>query len=445
VPRAFRLLLLSLLLLCAKPGLAQPNCVVSAELDGIVNRGTASYLGAAIQRAEEQGCSAVIVRIDTPGGVLDPTRDIVRMFLGAKVPVLALVAPSGARAGSAGMFITIAAHIAAMAPGSNIGAAHPVLGGGKDPDTAGKELAKKVENDAAAMARAIAEQRGRNVEWAEAAVRESASITASEALEKKVIDLLASNRAELLEAVHGRTVRVANRDVTLATRGATVEVFKMTIQQRALRTLGHPNIAYFLMMIGMLGLMFEFYNPGMLIPAGIGLFCLLLAAIGLDILPVNVGGIVLIALAVGLFIAEVFVTSYGLLSAGGVASLLLGTALLLDRSDPDFWTDANVSISWGLVIPLTALLASASGLLAYRARTNERRPVSTGREGLIGALGRSLGPIGPDAGSVFVKGERWRAVSDTRIAPDERVRVIGVKGLLLTVEAAPEVNEPLKE
>jgi membrane-bound serine protease (ClpP class) len=425
---------------------AQP-CVLYAELDGIVNAGTASHLLHAIDAAERGRCAVVLVRLDTPGGMLDSTREIVRRFLGSRVPVIVWVAPDGARAGSAGMFITIAAHVAAMAPGSNIGAAHPVLGSGEDPEKAGgKEIARKVENDAAAFARAIAEKRQRNVKWAEAAVRESLSYTAREAKHDNVVDLIASSAGELLDMIDGRTVGAGGRELTLRTRGARLEPFPMTIQERVLDVLGNPNLAYLLLMLGMLGLMVEFYHPGTYIPAGVGLVSLLLAAIGLQMLPVNFGGVVLLAVAVALFVAELFITSHGLLAIGGTLALLLGSALLFDQSDPDFFADRSLRLSWGVVAPLVGVVAVAAVALAWRAARASRLREATGREALLGMQAVVLTPLAAgDAGQVRILGEIWRAKSaDARpIAAGVEVRVVAIAGLTLTVEPnAPSSKAP---
>ena len=421
-----------------------PSCVVRASLDGVVNTGTADYLAGAVDDATRSQCTAVLVVLDTPGGSLDATRAIVRTFLSSPVPVVVYVAPGGARAGSAGAFITMAAHVAAMAPGANIGASHPVVGMGKDPEEAGgKHIAEKVENDAAAFARAIAEQRGRNVEWAEAAVRESVSATAGEAKDAGVIDLIAASEAELLAAIDGRVVTVAgDREVRLRTAGAAVQPFDMTIRQRALAVLGDPNLAYLLLMMGFLGILIEFSNPGLVIPGVVGAFALLLAAIGLNALPVSIGAVVLLVAAVVMFVAEVYVVSHGMLTIGGIACLLLGSALLLDRSDPDFFADPSVGVSVWAVAPVSLVLAFAAVLLAWYAARSRKRVSSTGSEGLLGEDALAVTGVTRDAGWVRAHGERWQARSDTPIAPGARARILEVRGLTLRVRPVDQTDDP---
>jgi membrane-bound serine protease (ClpP class) len=435
-----RLLALVCLLLVRPDAAAEPpraGCVLRADLDGVVNGGSADYLASAVEAAAESRCQALLVVIDTPGGMLDATRQIVRSFLEAPVPVITFVAPSGARAGSAGVFITMAGHVAAMAPGTNIGAAHPVVGTGQDPEeAAGEHMAKKVENDAAAFARTIAELRGRNAEWAEKAVRESVSATANEAVRDDVVDLIASSPLELLDALDGRTVQVGGEPFRLATAGAEIRTHEMTIQQRVLTALGDPNLAYLLMMLGFLGIVMELYQPGLIVPGVVGAFALVLAAIGLNALPVNLGGVLLIVAGMGLLVAELFVVSYGLLTLGGLASLVLGAALLIDRSDPDFFADPDVRLHWGAVLPLALVVTSAVALLAWRAGRLRARPITTGAEGLVGAEGLTLGRVDPDRGWVHVHGERWQARAPVALEAGTRIRVVSVSGLVLVVEPA---------
>lgn len=431
----FVLVLLCSVLVCGTRAGANGGvpCVVRAELRGIVNHGTARYLEAAIDAAAGQGCAAVLVPLDTPGGMVEPTRAIVSAFLDAPVPVVVYVSPAAARAGSAGAFVALAAHVAAMAPGSNIGAAHPVMisGGGEKPD---EDLVRKIENDAAALARAIAEQRDRNVEWAESAVRESASITASEALDRDVIDLVATSERDLLDRIDGREIRLAgDREVVLHTAGAEVRDHAMTLQQRALAVLGHPNLAFALMTIGLLAIMIELYTPGFGVAGVVGALSLLLALIGLNVLPVHAGGVILLILAVGFIVAELYVASYGVLALAGVACLLGGAALLLDRSDPDFLADASVRLSFGVVIPLAVVVGLAAVLLGIRASRSRRRVSPTGVEGLTNEIGSTLGPVDPRGGTVRVHGERWNAVSDEMLPMDTPVRVVGVDGLTVRV------------
>lgn len=410
---------------------AQERCIVRAQVDGVINRGTASYLDDALARTAERDCEALLVVLDTPGGALEATRRIVRSFLAAPVPVVVHVSPAGARAGSAGVFITMAAHVAAMTPGSAIGAAHPVVGLGQDPEEAGGEhLARKIENDTAALARAIAHQRGRNVDWAEQAVRESVSATASEAVELGVVDLLAGSQAQLLTGLDGRTVA----DRPLQTAGATVEDIDMTLQQRVLSFIANPNVAYMLAMLGMLALMIELSSPGLIIPGLLGAAALVMAAIGFEMLPVNAAAIALLVVAVLLLGAELFVTSYGLLALGGLAALLVGAALFVDRSSEDFFADASFDLSLGAVVPMAVVVAAAIAGLAWRARTFRGRRSPTGPEGLVGKEGTAIDAIGPDGGAVMIDGERWQAVSDRPIEAGAPVRVVWLEGLTLEVE-----------
>lgn len=419
-----------------------PPCVVGAEVSGVINGATAAHLERAITVATKERCAAVMVTLDTPGGLMDAMRDVVRQFLGAPLPVIVHVAPSGARAGSAGMFITIAAHVAAMAPGSNIGAAHPVLVGAGNGEQA-SETVRKAENDAAALARAIATERQRNAEWAEDAVRDSSSLTASEALEHGVIDLVVASPTELLEELDGWSVSVQGTSPQrLHTRGARIIPQGMTIQQRVLHLLGDPNVTYLLFLLGMLGLMIELYSPGVLVPGALGLLFLLLAAVGMNLLPINLGGALLLVVAVALFIGELYTSTTGLLTLAGVLCLVGGAALLLDRDDPNFFADASVRLSWSVVLPLALLAAITSGLLAWQVRRSARAGPRTGREALIGAPGTAATHIDAEGGTALVHGERWRAISDGPIEPGAHLLVIGVERLTVQVTLAPPSNFP---
>jgi len=433
--RALILILLSLFLIGNGAG-ARPAgapCVTRAELRSVVSAGTASYLKRAVDAAEREGCSAVLVPLDTPGGTLDATREIVATFLNARVPIVVYVSPAAARAGSAGAFITLAAHVAAMSPASNIGAAHPVMIGSEEGD---RELAAKIESDTAALARAIAEHRDRNVEWAEAAVRESASITASEAYELGVIDIVAASERELLDAIDGRTVSVAGEKLVLKTANAEVREHSMTIRERALAVLGHPNVAYALMTLGMLALMLELFTPGLGASGVIGALALLLGVIGLNVLPVHVGGVILLVVALAFFAAELYVTSYGLLSLGGIACLIVGGALLFDRSDPNFLADASVRLSWTVVVPLAIVVGVAAVMLGVRAARARRQRSPTGVEGLRDEVGSTIDPVDAEGGTVRVHGERWNAVSEEPLPEHTPVRVVDVHGLTLRVVRA---------
>ncbi len=419
----------------------EARCVVGAELDGVVSGAMADYLADAVSRAEVEGC-ALLVRVDTPGGQLVATRRITGSFLEAAVPVIVYVAPRGARAGSAGMFVTIAGHVAAMAPGTNIGAAHPVVGLGGDPDEA---MGEKIRSDTAALARAIAEIRGRNAEWAERAVLESVSATAREALELDVIDEVAPSERELLRAIDGAQVEVDDEATVLRVADAQIEPFEMTLRQRLLSALGNPELAYLLLMLGIIGLLVELSNPGILVPGIAGGLALFFAALGLELLPVSVGGLALVALGLALMIAELYVTSYGLLALGGVVSLVLGSVLLIDRDAADYFADQELVVSWGVIIPLAAVMVGVVLALAWKLGRSQRIASPTGTGGLIGATGVALEELGPDGGSVRVGSERWFARADAAIGARDRVEVVGIEGLELRVRRvgnAPRQRSP---
>jgi membrane-bound serine protease (ClpP class) len=441
--KALLLLATSAALLCclhSDAALAEraTRCIVRAELTGVVNRGTATFLHDARRRAERLECEMLLVALDTPGGDIESTRAIVGSFLDARVPVVVYVSPAGARAGSAGALLTMAAHVAVMTPGTNIGAAHPVSGMGKDPEAEGGEhLAEKIENDVAALARAVARERGRSVAWAESAVRESVSATAHEALEQGVIDHIVSNEKELLRLLDGARANMAGGRLSdpFELRDVVTHHAEMTLQQRAQTFLGNPRIAYLLLMIGVLGLVLEINNPGLIAPGAVGIIALLLAAVGLNLLPVNVGGLLLIVLAVGLWVAELYVTSFGLLTLGGVALLVLGSMLLIDQQAPGFFAEPEVAISWTLSLPIGMVMALVSGAVVYRVARDRKRPSVTGAEALVGVEATTLTQVGPDRGTVRMRGERWQAYASGEIEPARRVRVRAVDGLRLHVES----------
>jgi membrane-bound serine protease (ClpP class) len=336
------------------------------------------------------------------------------------------------------MFLTMAAHVAAMSPGTTIGAAHPVLGTGQDPDEAGEELAREVVSDVAALARAIASERGRNAEWAELAVRESRSATAAEALELRVVDRTAASERELLAALDGTRVETSARTVVLRTRRAELVSFEMSPRQRVLSVLGNPNLAYLLLMIGLVGLLLELSSPGIGVPGVVGVSALLLAAIGLDVLPVSMGALALLVLGAGLLVAEVYVTSYGALLAAGIAAIVAGSVLLVDPHDATFFADASVRVSWGAVLPMAIAMAAIAVALALYVRRAGRRRSVTGAEGLVGAHGETLSRIDASGGRVRVGGESWAARSRATIEAGHDVRVRSVRGLELEVEARNE-------
>ena len=413
--------------LLAAPALAaQP--VATIKLDGVISPVTVRLVEAALARAQAEHAGALVIELDTPGGLERSMRVICQRLLNAEVPVIVYVAPTGGRAASAGVFITMAAHVAAMAPATNIGAAHPVaISGGVD-----KESMKKIENDAAAFARTIARERGRNVEWAEKAVRQSVSITEREAVQLKVVDLVAESLPDLLDKIDGRTVKTRKGEVVLATRGAPVRPIEITVRDRFLSVITDPNVAYILMMLGMLGLFFELSNPGVVLPGVIGGISLILAFFALQTLPINYAGLLLLLFGVVMLIAEIKVASHGVLATGGVVALALGSVMLFDAPELD------LRVSWRVIIPTVAITAGVflfmigAGVRALRARS------VVGAPALLGQVGIAREALAPE-GQVQVQGELWRAVArGTPVEPGARIRVVDVKGLTLTVEKAGE-------
>jgi len=415
-----------------------PARVLGVEVKGPITGGTAEYLEAAIQRAREEGSAAVLVTLDTPGGALDATREIVQAMLSSPVPVIVWVGPAGARAGSAGVFITLAADVAAMHSTSNIGAAHPVLGDGKDiAESAGKDMAKKVENDTAAFARTVAEARGRNVAWAEKAVRESVSVTSAEALKQKVVDLVADSPEELLAKADGRAVRqTASGKRTLAVAGAVIVPFEKTVRQRLLSFLADPNVVALLMLLGTLGIAIEFYHPGLVFPGATGALALFLAFLGMRVIPVNVGAVLLVLVGVGLLVAEAYVTTHGIAGVGGVVCIVLGTLFFVDQASPDYrFEPGALAISPWLIWPTPVLMGAVLLFLAWKVAAVRRRPPTIGERALVGAPAEALSAIGPETGEVFLHGEYWQARSAAPIPRGARVRVTSVDGLVVRVVA----------
>ena len=403
---------------------AAPAPVAVIELDGAITPVTSRLLTAAIDRAQAERDQALVVKLNTPGGLERSMRSMAQSILNAEIPVIVYVAPTGARAASAGVFITMAAHVAAMAPATNIGAAHPVAVGGGD---TGKEMGKKIENDAAAFARSLAAERGRNVEWAEKAVRASVSATEREAVKLKVVDLVADSVPDLLAKIDGRTVKTARGNVTLATKDAPVKLIEVGFRDRFLALITDPNIAYILMMVGMLGIFFELQNPGATLPGVIGGISLILAFFAFQSLPINWAGVLLILFGVALLIAEIKIASHGVLTAGGVVAMLLGSFMLYEAPEVGF------RVSWTVILPT---VGATAGLVIWAVsagvRAMMRSPV-TGSSGMIGRLAVARSALGPE-GQVQVDGEIWRAVSDGgAIAAGEQVRVTAVDGLTLTV------------
>ncbi|HET8575554.1 MAG TPA: nodulation protein NfeD [Methylomirabilota bacterium] len=402
---------------------AAPQPVALIEIDGAITPITVRLINAALERAQAERAQALILELNTPGGLERSMRSIVQSILGSEIPVIVYVAPTGARAASAGVFITMAGHVAAMAPATNIGAAHPVaIGGSMD-----KETTKKVENDAAAFARTIATERGRNAEWAEKAVRTSVAATEREAVKLRVVDLVATDVPDLLAKVDGRRVKTAKGMVTLYTKDAPVKQIQVRFRDRFLALITDPNVAYILMMMGMLGIFFELSNPGAVLPGVIGGISLILAFFAFQSLPINWAGLLLILFGVALMIVEIKVVSHGILTIGGVVSMLLGSLMLYDAPEP------GIRVSWVVIIPTVAttaglvLFAVSMGLKALY-----RRPV-TGATSMVGQLGVVKTALNPE-GQVLIDGELWRAVvQDGPVAVGETVQVADIEGLTLKV------------
>ena len=421
----------------APPAGAAPR-VLSLVVNDVISGGTAEFLKAGFEKARQEQYAAVAISLDTPGGALDATREIVQAILASPVPVLVWVGPAGARAGSAGVFITMAADVAAMHPTSNIGAAHPVLGGGQDVEqAAGKDMAKKVENDTAAFARSIAEARGRSQEWAEKAVRESVSVTSTEALKLGVVDLTAGSLEEALAKADGRTVRAtAQGKRTLALAGAVVVPFEQTLRQRLLSFLADPNVVAILMLIGTLGVAIEFYHPGLIFPGATGALALFLAFLGSRVIPVNVGAVILIVVGVALLVAEAYLATHGIAGVGGAACVVLGMLFFVDRASPDYHFDPGaLEISPWVVWPTPIVMAGVLLFLGFKVAELRRRPLELGAPALLGAPGETLSEVGPGGGEVFLHGEYWRARSEAPIPKGARVKVASIDGLVVTVVA----------
>jgi membrane-bound serine protease (ClpP class) len=401
------------------------------DVDGAIGPATVDYITRATQVSAEAGHTCLILRLDTPGGLLDSTKEIVQAFYGSRVPVVVYVAPSGANAGSAGCFITLAADVAVMAPATSIGAAHPVQlggGGGEEKSSDAETMNKKLESYAVSTIEAIAERRGRNVEWARAAVRDSASITAEKALELHVIDLIAGDVPDLVRQLDGRVVRGA----PLALAGAEVVEIPMLARERVFQMLWRPEVLLLLMLVAIYGIIGELSSPGAILPGVIGGIALILALYMGAILPVNIAGLALIGLAVLLFVADAIAPTHGVLTIGGIIAFFLGGLMLFDGTVPDF------RVSLAMLIPATALTAAFFTFVVTAGLRAQWLPVKAGRESFIGVSALALTDIAPEAeGRVLLDGEDWRATTDAPVREGQRVRVTAVRGLSLSVHPIP--------
>jgi membrane-bound serine protease (ClpP class) len=435
---------------------ATPPVVATITMQGAIDVPSAEYLSRALQVAEEQGAQCLVILLDTPGGLSKPMKDMTESLLNAPIPTVVYVYPAGAYAISAGTFVTLSAHIAAMHPVSTIGAAHPVqlfsmpqlpeepeqpaeegeeTGEARrpepEPEASSDVMMEKVVNTFALQARAIAEARGRNAEWAERAVRESAALSASEAFEQHVVDLLADDVDHLLRAIDGREISLpGGRTVTLVTAGAPTAEIPATAKERFLHVLADPNILLVLLVLAGLGILFELQNPGAILPGVIGGLCLLLALYSMAVLPVNYAGVALILFAMLLFLAEVKMVSHGVLTVGGVASFVIGALMLIDTGSP---FEHTLQVSWQVVIVMTVLMLLFFFVVVGAAIRAHMRKVETGEQGMLGVTGRALNALSPN-GNVLAAGERWRARAvEGSIGEGESINVVGQEGLRLLV------------
>jgi len=439
--------------LLPQPGFADipRGPVVQLTVADAIGPATADYVIRGLESAAEQHASLVVLQLDTPGGLDTAMRDIIKAISSSPIPVVTYVAPTGARAASAGTYILYASHIAAMAPGTNLGAATPVSLGGGGPSSAPEEskdkskapktpdndtaMRHKVVNDAVAYLRGLAELHGRNADWAERAVRDGVSLPATDALKLKVIDLLAENMTDLLQQIDGRKVLVQGQPRVLHTTGLSVQLQEPDWRNRLLSVLSNPNVAYILLLIGIYGLIFEFSNPGTVAPGVIGGICLLLGLYSLQLLPINYAGIALILLGVGLMVAEAFQPSFGILGIGGVVAFVVGSIILIDTKAPGF------GINPGIIVVFTLSSASLFIVVVGMALRARRRPVVSGREQMLGATATALQDFSQQ-GLVRVHGEIWQATTTTPIHKDQPLQVTAMQGLTLQVQP---LESPTKE
>ncbi|MGA8259715.1 MAG: nodulation protein NfeD [Arenicellales bacterium] len=440
-----------------KPG---KDKAVVLNVDGVIGPATDDFIVRGIERAEKIGAPVVILRLNTPGGLDTSMRDIIHKILASRVPVVTYVSPPGSRAASAGTYIMYASHVAAMAPATNIGSATPIsltpggFGGGEQPSepegqggsngtskSPGESSSvprprsteeRKVINDAVAYIKGLARLRGRNEQWAEAAVRSAVNLTAEDALKKNVIDVMAGNVDDLLEKIDGRTVKVNDKPVVLATKGLGVETIEPDWRTQLLSIITNPNVAYMLMLAGVYGLFFELMNPGTMFPGVLGAICLVLAMYAFQVLPVNYAGLALMFLGIAFMVAELFIGSFGVLAIGGIAAFVVGSLILMNTDIAAFQ----------ISLPLIATVAAITGLFIFTlislALRQRRRPVVSGREQMVGSLGEAIDDFRDGEGTVFVHGERWFAVCDRPVRAGQQVTVRGLEGLILSVEPVEE-------
>lgn len=403
------------------PFLADADITI-VKIEGIVNPVMSEFITKSIDNAVEENAEALVIELDTPGGLGTSMRSIVKNIISSQVPVVVYVSPSGARAASAGVFISLAAHVSAMAPGTNIGAAHPVGVGGKMDET----MAEKAVNDASAYIKSIAEKRGRNAEWAEKAVRESVSITEQEALKLNVIDYISPDIKSLLETIDGRTVETSIGNFTIKTNGVNIKYKEMSFRHKVLDIISNPNVAYMLLLLGFYGIFFELTSPGTIFPGVVGAISLILAFYSFQTLPVNYAGVLLIVLAIFLFILEIKVASYGLLTISGIISMFMGSIMLFDSPLPFF------KLSFNVILPAVILTTLFFTLSLYLALKAYRRKPATGVESLLGLEGEAKTDI-HDKGRVVVRGEIWKAWSEEPIKAGEKIIIESVDNLKLKV------------
>ena len=417
--------------------------VTTIQINGTINPSTTDYIKAGLLQAGVNNSEALLILLDTPGGLLNSTKDIVKLLLNSEIPVIVYVSPKGSSATSAGVFITMAGNIAAMAPGTSIGAAHPVSIGGRntkpnknnnplDKDSESKEkeesansdiMGEKIENYAISFLQGIAEERGRNIKWAEQAVKNSDSITANEALKLNVIDIVSPNVPSLLNSINGKKVKVNDKQLVLNTSGARQNFFEMSLKQKIVNILSTPDIAFLLLSLGSLGILIEFYNPGTIFPGVAGLISLLIGFISLQILPFNYGGLALVFVGLGLFVAEVYVTSYGLLSLAGLISFIFGAILLFETNESD------IKVGHGVIIATSVTLGLFFLYVAYSVSRTINLSTMSGFEGMVGETGEVIS-WDASGGKIYINGEYWDATSDENLQPGNTVKVVESKGSL---------------